>query len=173
MKIENNRVVSFEYTLTNSDGEFLESSEGSQPMEYLHGTGSIIPGLERALEGRVVGDTFKVSIPAADAYGEHEDELVDEIDRADFPEGTEIEVGMQFEAEVDEGVAVVTITDIDGDRITIDGNHELAGEDLTFDVKILSIREATAEELEHGHSHGGEGCGHDHDHDGDHDHDHG
>ncbi len=79
---------------------------------------------------------------------------------------------MQFEAELDEGTAIVTITEIDGDTVTIDGNHELAGEDLTFDVRIVSIREATAEELAHGHIHGGAGCGHDHDHDAGHDHDH-
>lgn len=172
MKIEKNRVVAFDYTLTNAEGEFLDTSEGAKPLEYIHGTGNIIPGLERALAGREIGDWFKVTIPAADAYGEHDDELVDELDRSEFPPETELEVGMQFEAELDEGTAIVTITEIDGDTVTIDGNHELAGEDLTFDVRIVSIREATAEELAHGHIHGGAGCGHDHDHDAGHDHDH-
>jgi len=156
MQITNHKVVSFHYTLTNDQGSVLDTSAGGEPMPYLHGEENIVPGLELALEGKSVGDKLKVSLDAADAYGEFDPTMV-EIVSADLFDGVDnIEVGMEFQAEIPdgEGVQIVRITDVDGDNITVDGNHPLAGQNLHFDVEITDIRDATAEELEHGHIHG-------------------
>ena len=160
MKIAKNTVVSFDYTLKNDNGDVLDSSEGGQPLAYLHGAGNIIPGLEEALEGRAAGDEFQVSIEAADAYGEIDDELTQVVPRNLFQGVDQIEVGMQFQAQTAEGVQVVRIAAVEGDDVTIDANHPLAGERLHFDVNVAEVREASSEELEHGHVHSEEGCGH-------------
>jgi FKBP-type peptidyl-prolyl cis-trans isomerase SlyD len=159
MQVANKLAVSIHYTLTDSAGEQLDSSIGAEPLVYLHGQGNIIPGLEQALAGKKVGDKLNVTIAAADAYGEYYDERVQTISRSMFEGIDEIELGMMFEAEVSDGPGVVTVTKIEGDDITIDGNHPLAGEDLTFAVEIIDVRPATADELAHGHVHG-EGCHH-------------
>ena len=159
MQVADNMAVSIHYTLTNDDGEILDSSIGDQPLVYLHGTGNIIPGLEDALYGKTVADKFKVRIAAKDAYGEKNDEMVQVIPRDMFEGIDELEVGMQFHADVSSGSGQVTIINIDGDDITIDGNHSLAGMPLTFDVEVVEIRPATKEEAEHGHIHGA-GCHH-------------
>ena len=129
-------------------------------MAYLHGAGNIIPGLERALLGKAVGDKFNVSIPAAEAYGVRDDSMVQELPSNMFSGIDKIEVGMEFHAETEHGLQVVTVTKVDGDNVTIDGNHPLAGVDLTFDVEVAEIRAASAEELEHGHAHGAGGHHH-------------
>ncbi|ATX79787.1 FKBP-type peptidyl prolyl cis-trans isomerase [Mariprofundus aestuarium] len=160
MQITDHKVVSFHYTLTNDAREVLDTTTGGEPLPYLHGEENIVPGLELALEGKSVGDKLKVSLDAADAYGELDPALI-EVVSADLFEGIEtLEAGMEFETESDDGeVEFVRITAIDGDNVTIDGNHPLAGQNLTFDVEITDIRDATEEELEHGHVHGDdEGC---------------
>ncbi|MEY4768164.1 MAG: hypothetical protein RL637_803 [Pseudomonadota bacterium] len=159
MQVANTLAVSIHYTLTNHAGEQLDSSIGQQPLVYLHGRGNIIPGLEQALMGREVGDKFIVTIPAAEAYGVYQADMVQVIPRSMFEGIDELELGMMFHADVSHGTGVVTITGIEGDQITIDGNHPLAGQDLTFAVEVMDVRAATADELAHGHVHGA-GCQH-------------
>lgn len=160
MNISENCVASIHYTLTNGEGKVIDTSEGQEPLAYLHGAGNIIPGLEKALLGKVVGDKFNVSIPAAEAYGVRDDSMVQELPSNMFSGIDKIEVGMEFHAETEHGLQVVTVTKVDGDNVTIDGNHPLAGVDLTFDVEVAEIRAASAEELEHGHAHGAGGHHH-------------
>lgn len=159
MQVADNMAVSIHYTLTNDEGEVLDSSIGDEALIYLHGTGNIIPGLEDALKGKAVGDKFNVRIPAEDAYGEQSDEMIQVISREMFEGIDEIELGMQFHADVGSGSGEVTIVKIDGDDITIDGNHPLAGVALTFAVEVMTVRPATTEEATHGHIHGA-GCHH-------------
>jgi FKBP-type peptidyl-prolyl cis-trans isomerase SlyD len=160
MQVADKMAVSIHYTLTDDNGEVLDSSRGDSALVYLHGMGNIIPGLEDALHGKAVGDKFKVRVEAKDAYGEKRDDMIQVIPRSMF-EGfdDELEVGMRFHAEVSSGTGEVTIVKIDGDDITIDGNHSLAGVALTFDVEVVDIRPATQEEIAHGHIHG-PGCHH-------------
>ena len=158
MIIEKDRVVSIDYTLRDNNGNLIDSSEGSDPLEYLHGNGNIIPGLEKVLAGKKAGDKLTCFIVAADAYGERDDSLIFKVNKSEF-EGADIEVGMQFEAHGEEGAQIVTVVGIEGEEVTIDANHPLAGETLNFDVKVVDVREATSEELEHGHVHGGCDCG--------------
>jgi len=160
MKNTENPVVSIHYTLTNKAGEKLDSSIGAEPLSYLHGAGNIIPGLEKALSDVSVGDKLTVTIEAADAYGERNEEQIQTVSKEMFQGIDNIEVGMQFQADSSNGPAVVTIAKVDGDDVTIDGNHPLAGEQLTFDVEVIEIRPATETEMEHGHIHGA-GCDHD------------
>jgi FKBP-type peptidyl-prolyl cis-trans isomerase SlyD len=160
MPIADRAVVSFDYTLKSDDGEVIDTSEGGEPLTYLHGTGSIVSGLESALDGRVAGDSLQVVVAARDGYGERDDSLVTEATRSQFPKSAKIAVGMQFEANGPQGRQVVTVSSIDGDRIVLDANHPLAGKTLHFDVKIVEVRAATAEELRHGHVHGPGGAHH-------------
>jgi FKBP-type peptidyl-prolyl cis-trans isomerase SlyD len=159
MNINKNLVVSFDYTLTDGNKQVLDSSSGSGPLSYLHGHDNIIPGLEKELESKKEGDAFKVTIPAAEAYGERDEHLVANIPLDQFEDAAVVEEGMQFQAESPEGDRIVTVIKVANGMATIDANHPLAGVDLTFDVKIVAIREATAEELEHGHPHHEGGCG--------------
>lgn len=154
MQIAQDKAVSIHYTLTNTAGETLDSSIGGEALVYLHGHGNIINGLEAALSGKKVGDKFNITIPPKEAYGEINENMVQVIAREMFEGIDHLEVGMQFHADVSHGTGIVTIVAIDGDQITIDGNHPLAGEALTFDVEILDIRDASAEEIAHGHIHG-------------------
>jgi len=158
MQIANNTVVSIHYTLKDDAGVVIDSSEGAEPLVYLHGAQNIIPGLEKELEGKTTGDTLQVTIEAADAYGEVNKNLIQTVPGHLFQGVDKLEVGMQFQAETPDGTQVITIAAVDGDDVTIDGNHPLAGERLHFNVEVADIREATVEELEHGHVHSGEGC---------------
>jgi FKBP-type peptidyl-prolyl cis-trans isomerase SlyD len=160
MNISPNSVASIHYTLTDGQGKVIDTSEGQEPLAYLHGAGNIIPGLEKALLGKTVGDKFTVSIPAAEAYGVRDDSMVQQLPSNMFSGIDNIEVGMEFHAETEHGLQVVTVTSVEGDNVTIDGNHPLAGVDLTFDVEVADIRAASAEELEHGHAHGAGGHHH-------------
>ena len=160
MQIAQNSVVAFHYTLTNDAGEVLDSSEGREPLTYLHGAGNIIPGLEKELEGRAAGDKLNATVSPAEGYGEKQDQLVQEVPRDAFQGVESIEPGMQFQAQTQGGPLMVTVTQVGGDTVTVDGNHPLAGQTLNFDVEIASVREASEEEVEHGHVHG-EG-GHEH-----------
>ncbi len=163
MKIEKGKVASINYTLTAPDGQVLDSSEGKEPLDYLHGAGNIIPGLEKALEGKKVGDSFEIDIPPEEAYGLREEARVDVVPKSQFEGIGEIQEGMQFQAQTNQGPVVVTVTKVEGDNITVDGNHPLAGMPLHFKVEVKEIREPSPEETEHGHVHGPEGHeGHDH-----------
>jgi FKBP-type peptidyl-prolyl cis-trans isomerase SlyD len=154
MQIAERRVASFHYTLTNDQGEVLDSSEGREPLTYLHGKGNIVPGLEKALAGKQVGDKLKVSVPPEEGYGLPMQELVQVVPRGSFQGIPEVEVGMRFQAESSHGPVLVVVTGVEGDQVTVDGNHPLAGETLHFDVEITDVRDATVEEVLHGHVHG-------------------
>lgn len=153
MRIAKGTVVSFDYTLTDQQGNVLDSSQGGEPLSYLHGAGNIIPGLESQMEGKVAGEAFKATVPPEQAYGVHRPDLVAAVQRRAFGGVKDIKPGMQFQANTEAGPRVVTVTAVNGEEITIDANHELAGKTLTFDVKVVDVRQATAEEQSHGHAH--------------------
>jgi len=160
MQIAKNKVVSIEYTLTDSAGSVLDSSSGQAPLAYLHGSGNIIPGLENALEGKSAGDSLKVVVPPEQAYGIHDAKLVQDVPRTAFGK-TDVKPGMQFRAEgPNAGSRLIKIVSVKQDTIQIDANHPLAGQTLNFDVKVVSIRDASQEELDHGHVHGAGGHHH-------------
>lgn len=161
MQIADRCVAMFHYTLTNTGGEVLDSSDGREPLAYLHGAGNIVAGLEKALEGRQAGDRFKVEVAAGDGYGDRHQELVQEVPRDAFRGVDTVEPGMQFQAQTPQGALSVTVTHVTDDTVTVDGNHPLAGETLRFDIEVTGVREATAEELQHGHVHGPGGHQHD------------
>mgnify|MGYP001550691592 CR=1 FL=1 len=155
MLIAANKAVSIDYTLTNDAGEVIDSSAGGAPLVYLHGAGNIIQGLEKALEGKTSGDELNVTVEPEDAYGEYSAELVSTLSRSMFEGVDELEVGMQFHASAPDGqMQIVTIRDLEGDDVNVDGNHPLAGQRLNFQVKIVDIRDASQEEIAHGHVHG-------------------
>jgi len=160
MQIAQNSVVAFHYTLTNDAGEVLDSSEGREPLTYLHGAGNIIPGLEKQLEGRTAGDKLQAQVAPEEGYGEIQPQLVQEVPRDAFQGVESVEPGMQFQAQTQGGPLMVTVTQIEGDTVTVDGNHPLAGQSLNFDVEIAEVREASEEEAEHGHVHGEDGHEH-------------
>lgn len=161
MQIADNCVVAIDYQLSNDEGEILDTSEGMQPLVYLHGAANIIPGLEQNLTGKQAGDEIEVSVEPELGYGEYMAELVATLDRSMFEGVEELEVGMQFHASApDGGMQIVTIRDIDGEEVTVDGNHPLAGQRLHFKVKVMEVRQASAEEIEHGHPHQEGGCCH-------------
>ena len=153
MEIQNNRVVGVHYTLKNDAGEILDSSSGLEPLVFLQGANNIISGLESALMGKTIGDKLEITIEPEAGYGIRRDELLQKIPRSAFEGVDNLEVGMQFEARTEQGPMPIRVTAIEGNVITIDGNHELAGVRLHFDVSVESIREATAEEISHGHVH--------------------
>ena len=154
------KVVEIHHTLTNGAGEEVDSSRGEAPLPYIHGQENLVPGLERELEGKAVGDKLVVTVDPADGYGDVNPELTQSIPRDQFEFDGEIEIGMRFEAEAEHGLELVTVIAVSDEEITIDANHPLAGETLNFDVEIVSVRDATEEELEHGHVHSEGGCGH-------------
>jgi FKBP-type peptidyl-prolyl cis-trans isomerase SlyD len=154
MQIKENSVVSFHYTLTGKDGQIIDSSEGNQPLTYLHGVGQIVPGLENALLGKLAGDKMDVEVSAEEGYGEHHDFMVQQVPREAFQGVDDIEPGMQFQAQTPQGAMTVTVTAADETTVTVDGNHPLAGQPLFFGVEIVSVRDASEEEVTHGHVHG-------------------
>jgi FKBP-type peptidyl-prolyl cis-trans isomerase SlyD len=155
MRIAKDTVVAFDYTLTDAaGGAVLDTSRGGEPLSYLHGAGNIIPGLEREMEGKAVGDAFKATIPPELAYGLRQDELVAPVQRKAFGTAAKVEAGMAFQANTPDGPRAVRVVSVDGDEVTIDANHELAGKTLVFDVTVVSVRPATPDETAHGHPHG-------------------
>ena len=159
MKIAEGHVVGIEYTLTNDAGEKIDESEGGKPFSYLHGKNNIVPGLEKELTTRSVGDFINVKVEPENGYGEVKAELIQEVPRSTFDEVKSIEIGMQFQTNNDDGEnQLVTITDIQEATVTVDGNHPLAGETLTFDVRIIDIRLASEEELKCGYAQEKCGC---------------
>lgn len=168
MIIGKNKVVAIEYTLKNASDEIIDTSVGAEPLEYLHGYGMLISGLEKELEGKTEGDELSVVIEPAEAYGERREDLIFDVDRSNFEEGSKIEEGMQFEAATPGGRQIVTVVKVSDDKVTIDANHPLAGEKLFFDVKVVNVREATEQELAPASGCGcgcgsscGDGCGSD------------
>ena len=160
MKIAKGKVVSIEYTLRDDNGNVLDSSDGREPLAYLHGNGNLIPGLESQLEGKIANDILKVSVAPADGYGEFDQSQIVTVPRNQFTGINDLAVGMQFTSSGPDGERVVTVTKIEKENVTVNGNHPLAGQTLNFDVKIIGVREATAEELSHGHVHGAGGHHH-------------
>ena len=161
MKIASNKVATLHYTLKDDKGALIESSVGNEPLTYIHGISNLIPGLEDKLEGKTVGDKLSVVIPPEDAYGERDEELIEEVEKSEFDEGEELEVGKEFQYDDEEGnVYHVRVVKIDDKMVTIDGNHPLAGQTLAFEVEVLGVRDATKDELEHGHVHGAGGHSH-------------
>lgn len=160
MQIADRHVAYFHYTLTNDAGETLDSSAGREPLPYLHGAGNIVPGLENALAGRQAGDKLNVDVKPEDGYGPRIEELVQVVPKSAFQGVADLKPGMQFQAESNQGPMSVIVTDVTGDKVTVDGNHPLAGETLHFAVEITEVREATTEEVLHGHVHGAGGHHH-------------
>jgi FKBP-type peptidyl-prolyl cis-trans isomerase SlyD len=160
MEVAKDKVVSIDYTLTGTEGNVLDTSQGRGPLAYLHGNNNIIPGLENALQGKSQGDQVNVTIAPAQAYGEIDPRMVQIVPRSAFQGAPTINPGMQFQGNTQAGPRVITVTKVEGDNITIDANHPLAGQTLNFDVKIVDVRDATAEELSHGHVHGAGGHQH-------------
>lgn len=161
MTIAEKSVVSIDYTLRDSKGDIIDASEKGTPLVYLHGSGALIPGLEKELNDKKAGDKLKVTVAPKDAYGEHMPQLIQKLPKENFQGVDELEVGMEFEAKGADGhVMVVRIDEIEGEEVTINGNHPLAGMTLEFEVAVADVREATAEELDHGHVHGEHGHHH-------------
>ena len=154
MKIAENCVVTIHFKLTDDDGQELDSSAGKEPLEYLHGANSIIPGLEDALAGRDEGEQVQVTLQPYEAYGPVRPELIDTVPHSAF-EGLEVQPGMQFQAEGPKGESRrILVTEVSDEGVTVDANHPLAGQVLHFDLSVEAVREATDEEIDHGHPHG-------------------
>jgi len=154
MKITDESVVSFHFTLKDDGGKVLDSSTGSDPLTYLHGTGSIVPGLEEALNDKSTGDKFNVSLPPEKAYGQRDERLVQRIPKEQFPDPASLKVGMQFQVSSPGGPMILTVSGLEGNEVVVDANPELAGMTLHFDIEVTEVRNATEEELSHGHAHG-------------------
>jgi len=153
MIISKNSAVYFQYSLSDETGDIIDASPENEPMAYLQGHNSIIPGLEREMEGKKSGDVMVVTVEPKEAYGERKEEMVQQIPRESF-KAEDIKIGMRFEATTPNGAVSVVVADLTDETVTVDGNHPLAGKKLTFDVRISDVREATKEELTHGHIHG-------------------
>ncbi|ARU54722.1 MAG: peptidylprolyl isomerase [Pseudomonadales bacterium] len=154
MSIANGKVVQIHYTLTDNDGNVVDSSQGAEPLTYLHGASNIIPGLENALTGKNEGDELNVTIAPEDGYGPHVPELVQEVPREAFQGVEQIQAGMTFQAADASGnTQNVVVTAVSDEAVTVDGNHPLAGQDLNFAVSVVTIRQAEEEEIAHGHVH--------------------
>jgi len=154
LQITKNTVAIIDYTLTDDDGEEIDSSSDGEPLRYIHGVGDLIPGLEEELEGKRAGDSVKVRVPPEKGYGERDEALVQDVDRKHLPAEVELELGMQFQAQGPAGLLVMTVVDIGDDTVRLDANHPLAGVALNFAVTVRDVRPATEAELEHGHVHG-------------------
>lgn len=162
MKVSHLSVVTLDYTVSDESGEVLDTTEGREPLVYLHGAGFLVPGLEKALYDREVGDAFELSVDAAEAYGEYDEALVQSVPGELF-DGMEVSEGDTFVADTDDGHRPVTVVEVSENFVKVDANHPLAGVNLHFNVTVRDVRAATAEEIAHGHVHGHD---HDHDHEG-------
>ena len=159
MKIEKDRAVRFHYTVGEVGQPATESSQGGEPLAILIGHNNIIPGLEKAMEGREAGETFSVDVPAAEAYGERREGLTQRIPKKHFGE-QRLQPGMQVVLQTNFGPRAVTIEKVGMSVVDVDLNHPMAGKDLDFDIEVVEVREASAEELAHGHVHGDGGHQH-------------
>ena len=150
MTITKGSVVLFDYTLTDDSGQTLDTSDGGEPLTYLHGHDQIVFGLEKALNGKKAGDSLKVQVEPAEGYGLRDEAKLTTISRSKIQGVPNLKEGLQLQA----GHQVVTVIKIAGDEVTLDGNHPLAGATLNFDVTVRDVRPATEEEMAHGHVHG-------------------
>lgn len=160
MQIADKTVVEIHYTLTNDEGAVLDSSEGQEPLAFLCGAQNIIPGLEKALIGKQVGDKLEVNVTPEEGYGEVHEEMIQKVPHENFEGIESVEVGMQFMAQAPWGEQPVTVIKVEDDGITLDGNHPMAGQNLNFAVEVVEVRAASDEEVEHGHAHGAGGHHH-------------
>jgi FKBP-type peptidyl-prolyl cis-trans isomerase SlyD len=160
MQIAERTVASFHYTLTDDNGKVIDSSAGAEPLAYLHGVGGIVPGLEKAMEGRQVGDKFDVVVSPEEGYGTPNAMLVQEVPQEAFQGVDDIQPGMAFQAQTPQGAISVTVTKVENGMVTVDGNHPLAGQNLHFAIEVVEVREASVEEVVHGHVHGAGGHHH-------------
>lgn len=161
MAIEQNKVVTMNFTLKDDEGNLLDSTEKGGPFSYISGTNMVLPKLEEALSGMLIGSKKNLKLEAKDGYGNYNDDAIQVVGKENFPEDIVLEVGMEYMANSPDGVKMpFTISNVDGEEITIDFNHPLAGKNLNFDIELLNVRDATAEELSHGHVHGAGGHHH-------------
>ena len=169
--IDAKSVVGISYVLKGDVGEVLDKSPDNDPFVFLMGVNAIVPGLESALTGKTEGDEFTATLQPEEGYGERNPDLIGEVARSQFPPDLELRPGLRFQGEVAGGIRMFTVNGVEGDKVTIDANHELAGKILSFDVKVVSVRPATDEEISHKHVHfgdccgGGDSCEHGHHHD--------
>lgn len=154
MTIKQNSVVTMHYELKDDAGEILDSSKGQEPLTYLHGANNIIIGLEEQLLGKAKGDVVNAVVSPEKGYGMPVEQLIQQVPKEAFGEVENLEVGMRFQADTEQGPVPVVITAIENDTVTVDGNHPLAGKQLHFECEITEIRDASEEEVEHGHVHG-------------------
>ena len=160
MEIAEKKVVTIHYKLTDDDGQTLDTSEGADPLVFIHGIGMLIPGLENALVGKKKGDNLKVAVKPEEGYGQRDEGLTQMVEKSQFDNGEEIQIGMQFQVDTPQGTLIVVVTEVTDTHVKVDGNHPLAGVNLNFEVNVEDVREATQEELDHGNVH--EPGGHDH-----------
>lgn len=154
MNVERGRVVRLHYTLRDETGATIESSRPGAPLDYLHGSGQLISGLERRIEGAAPGYVTTVTVPAGEAYGEHDPRGVIRAPRSTLPDGMDVAQGVEIQAETPDGPLSFMVVAVEGDEVVLDANHPMAGKTLTFDVEILEVRAATEDEIAHGHVHG-------------------
>jgi len=152
MTIKDKKVAAIQYVLTDEKGTVIDQSPKDEPLYYLHGGKGIIVGLEKELEGKSAGDKLTVVVQPNEGYGEVRPELIQAVDKTNFGD-QEVAKGMQFKAQTEEGMQLLTVISVTDDHVTVDANHELAGMVLTFDVTIKEVRDATEDELSHGHAH--------------------
>jgi FKBP-type peptidyl-prolyl cis-trans isomerase SlyD len=160
VEIAADSVVLIHYTLKDDKGDVLDSSAGGEPLAYIQGHGNLVPGLEKALEGKRGGNTLAVTVAPAEGYGMRDETLVQRVSKRSLKGSGEIRKGMQFQARTEQGLRLFTVTGVIGDMVSLDGNHPLADQTLHFDIEVVEVRPATAEELEHGHVHGAGGHHH-------------
>lgn len=153
--IANGHVVTIHYRLTLDDGSIADESFGGEPLAYLHGAHNIVPGLERELAGKKIGDTCEVTVAPADGYGEYDPAAEQTVKKTAFPPEVKLEVGMSFQTRGRNGQPVpVWIRSVKGDDVIVTSNHPLSGQNLNFKVEVKDVRRATNEEKKHGHVHG-------------------
>jgi FKBP-type peptidyl-prolyl cis-trans isomerase SlyD len=160
MTVQDQKVVSFHYTLTDADGQLIESSREREPMTYLHGTGNIIPGLEKAMAGKSAGERFQVTVEPAEAYGEKNSANVQRVSSKHFKKPKLLQPGQVVGLQTHQGPVQVTVIKVGRFNVDVDANHPLAGQSLSFDVEVTAVRDATDEEKAHGHVHGPGGVDH-------------
>jgi FKBP-type peptidyl-prolyl cis-trans isomerase SlyD len=158
MKISKNNVVVMHYAVSDSEGTLIDSSYDEKPMAIIQGTGYLIPGLDNALLEHQTGDQFEVDVPCDQAYGQRNENFVQTVPKELLAGVEDLALGSQLRATTDDGEQTVIVIDVQDDEITVDGNHPLSGLDLSFDVEIIEVREATSEELAHGHVHDEGSC---------------
>lgn len=163
MTIEKHKVVSIDYILTNDEGDILDTTQDESPLEYLHGANNLLPALESALEGKGLKARVQTKVSPEEGYGVYDEELTQTVPLSSFPNPEQIKAGTQFQVETSQGIKIATISRVENGELTVDLNHPLAGQNLNFDIQVVGIRDATAEEIENGHIHTeGCSCGHDH-----------